>query len=671
MPGFGFGFGSRGHRQAGGSTPPPEIAGLAPDPAWTGIAGSGFAEVPADPVRTTAKPAVQLLTPDRQRFTDSYVVGVMAGANDNGSLMETMGVEKVIFHYEGASVEVTDPHFRTFEDANGNPVTYYGWWAELQHNGTHGEAHLYVEAVPRDATMQKRVTGPHRFLPNSVLYDVELEIAPSQPEIAGLRYQTIGKAGFYCRSNSIKFPRFTFTEGDEHIFDSVLWGYYHNGVFAVEATVPITLTLDSAPFLTGVGNPYFDPKTSAFRFSGANITIEFQYAKEFYIFSSQPIFLWFDGVNIINSAGNYSLFQKRPRNDVVFLFRGGNTWLTECYFEAMWQAGVDARLARGCTFHQCWSDLFNHCDCVVGNRVTDFDVGTYRADIDALDVHYTGAEATATLAISVSNLVTLTWGPNSATLQLSTLDPFSGAYTVQELANWIETHAGFSANVLDDSRAAFALGLPGGVGTAFGPLDVKSALLSLTTAFDIHADWNQQQDTGSVFTENMIVYANKSTGMVDVQDIFFGGTPGVKDIIILNNAFHNVEPGVLASQFRKQESHMVLAHNSFATQAVFLREDLTGDQYSLFANNVTKHLYSFTASPDPDIVYTGNHAQESKPNTPSGTTIGGSAASLFADAANGDFTPQGELLVNPKTSVVRYDLNGAQRGLSAPAGAVR
>lgn len=40
--------------------------------------------LPTDPVRTAAKPALRLLMPPRQRFTNTLVVRVVALANNGG-----------------------------------------------------------------------------------------------------------------------------------------------------------------------------------------------------------------------------------------------------------------------------------------------------------------------------------------------------------------------------------------------------------------------------------------------------------------------------------------------------------------------------------------------------------------------------------------------------------
>ena len=64
------------------------VQNLEPSAGWNGTAATGFGgaygAVPTDPTRTTAKPALRLLVPPGQRFTDTLVVGVAAAANNAG-----------------------------------------------------------------------------------------------------------------------------------------------------------------------------------------------------------------------------------------------------------------------------------------------------------------------------------------------------------------------------------------------------------------------------------------------------------------------------------------------------------------------------------------------------------------------------------------------------------
>lgn len=167
---------------------------IAPSANWNGFAGSGFGYLPSDPLRQTAKPAMRLIVPPNQAYTDSLLVGVSAFANDGGTLIKNLGINSIIVYFEGNKIEITNPSYETITAENGAQVSYLGWWFRLKHDGRNGEANLFIEAVPGDRSMQNRVLGPYLFLPSSSLYDLELSVAPSLPEVSGSRYSSIRAA---------------------------------------------------------------------------------------------------------------------------------------------------------------------------------------------------------------------------------------------------------------------------------------------------------------------------------------------------------------------------------------------------------------------------------------------------------------------------------------------
>jgi hypothetical protein len=190
----------------------PPLQTIQPAAAWTGTAGSGFASTPTDPARTTAKPAIRLLTPPNQWFTDTLDVGVIAMANDGGTLRPNFGIDNVRFLFEGNEVTVTDPGFHTIQTQRG-PRTYFGWWVRLKKPaGTSGLAHLYIEATARDSSMQKRVIGPYVFGPQNQQYTHQVTVAPSQPQVTGVNYQTLTDACMYLNQIASANPLVTITE---------------------------------------------------------------------------------------------------------------------------------------------------------------------------------------------------------------------------------------------------------------------------------------------------------------------------------------------------------------------------------------------------------------------------------------------------------------------------
>lgn len=678
MAGFGFGFGSYARSRgmsaalrvnAGGELPPV----VEPSADWNGTTSSGFdgsfGATPSDPVRVTAKPACRLLTPPHRAFADTHTVGVVAMANLNGSLMENLGLEKVIVHYEGATAEIHAPSFHTFADANGNAVTYHGWWVTLAHNGIDGLANVYFEAVPKDPSIQNRVIGPYTFLPRTTPHDLELEVAPSQPVISGQRYQSLVAAYDYARAQSAVNPRITVTEAGRY---AAATGYFYipAGTCTIEASVPITI---------GEVGPRSNAKatmrtrTDRMRFVGSNITLDFDVYATIYTEVPDTGGYQFDGVIITNSAGADDLHRGLIRSGANTLVRQGS-WFTECQISNLGWSGSQANLVRGCTFDSCWADLFYISRTVIGNRIINHTSTQYRNYVEAMSVQYNGAGAAATLEMTGSNIAnsrTLTAKVDGVSVGVITVTNTeadwiaNSNYTVQNVVDWINSMADWSATLLDDSRAGVALQASGTVGP-WGPVDVKNGPTSFYTFFDIHADFVQGANDNAIVMNNLASNCN-------FQGLYFADAVGTRDTFAINNALHNQEPVGDISQLGRAHSHVVIAHNSLATQDFKLRVDLSynPDSYCLLANNSLPSCV-WIGAPDGDLLIAGNHLDggETVPANATNTTIGDTMIGKYVDAENGDFTPLGALVANPTAPVYRFDLNGQARAASAAKGAV-
>ena len=685
MGSFGFGAAGRPRLLAPFSPPAPDSF-ISPSEDWTGTAASGFSATPTDPARTTAKPAMRLLVPPNQFYTDELLVGVIAGANDGGSLYDNMGLSHVTAHYEGNSVDIAAPSFETFDDANGNPVTYFGWWVRLKHDGRLGAANLYFEAVPSDATMQHRVMGPYAFFPNDTKHDHEIEIAASKSEIVGVRYQTPRNANLWLKAQLARNPRLTITEVPAlgYLDFTGMGGagarYFGDGYLTVESTVPVII---AKPAYTNDTPALMRPSWDGIWFKGSNITFDFAAMYEIYQ-ESEPRQHVFDGVTMTNSAGRDVLWPRGISRPVSWCVRG-NPWFLEVTASNLLDLGQSASLYRGCTISDGFADAMNGTRCAIGNAWSNWNSGFFRQEIDALTVQYAGA-GTGTVEISGTSgsTRTITAKVNGASVGSFTIQNSNTAFTantnysVQNVVDWFNNLSGWTATLNDNSRAASYLTQAGlnGFG-AFGPVDAKTTPFTFVTAIDVHSDWYQEGTTTP--WENVILYGNTGLDLL-CQNVMIGATL-TKDWLILNNAIANdpSEPdtAVFYSQFSKGHSHVVFAHNTYVAQDLGLRTDTgstgqyAGDAYCLVANNVLRDLV-WTGTPDADVMVKSNHLQADATGTDdTGETIDGDGESLFADAAAGDFAPAGALLANLKAPVVRYDLVGNLRGTTAAAGAVR
>ncbi len=678
MPGFFYetGFRATASRRSQLPFPSPVPASLTPGSEWDGTRSSGFSEPPTDSQRITAKPVVRLLCPPRQTVTGALVVGVFAAANNAGTLIDNWGLLHVDFHCEGATTRVFAPSVRRFEPPDGSTYSLIGWWVTLTKPAMQeGLAELYVEAVPRDGTMQARMTGPFPFLFYDEEFDHDITVAAS----GGADHTTIAEAFGTLRNLNAQRPRIRITEPGTYDLRGG-GGHAGSGYCTIEASAPVVFAQEP-PAL-----PYdftrFRPSYDRLHLKGANITLDFAESLEFYL-EKPGRQHWLDGCNIIQSRGRNDLWRGRPRNIIPSLFRDG-AYFTDCMISDVNDWGDKAPLARGNRTNSTWGDALQDARCAVANEIVDHSSAPYYANLDALSLQYSGSASTARVTLNGGNGANRTMRLYEDDMEVAIFSIRNSEqayrdgtnYTVQNVVDFVNAQPDWNATLLDNSRYAAALTSPGSTnGAGFIKLDAKSAPLVLPTHFDIHSDLYQLPNL-SVRRANVVFAFNRGFA-IDAQNMLIGGTGGLADSFFGCNALYNnlgtLDEG-LASQIGADHSHVMIAHNSMPTQALLLRQDLTydGDAFCLIANNVARRLsVSGGGAIDADITLKNNHlaAGATAPSGGTGTTIGGDVTDLFVDAARGDFTPAGPLLSSGKPPVITLTLGGVARGAAAPAGA--
>ncbi|MGB7394296.1 MAG: hypothetical protein WA913_07885, partial [Pricia sp.] len=668
MAGFYIGTGLRSVQSRRAAFPTGSIvpAPLTPGSAWDGSPSSGYEAAPQDPARVTAKPIVQLLCPPRQTVTGALVVGVFAAANSGGTMIDNWGLSHVDFHFEGNSTRVDLPTMRTFERADGSTYSWSGWWVTLTRPALQdGIADLFVEAVPADGTMQSRVAGPFPFLIYEQEFDREVTVAAD----GSGDHRTMAEAFGALRAADAQHPRITVISGGEYELESG-GGHQPQGFCTIEASEPVTFR--QLPPALEFDFTRFRPAMDRLRFKGSNVTIDFVETLEFYVEQSGSHH-WLDGCNIVQSRGRNDLWRKRPRNIIPSLFRNG-AYFTDCQIRDVNDWGDKSPLARGNVTLGTWADALQGARCALANRIVDHSSAPYYANVDALSIRHTGEAATASVSLSGGNGANRTlrlYEDDSEVASFTILNSEDAYrsdtnYTVRSVVEFIEQQAGWTATLLDDTRYAAALTFPGSTnGSGFTKLDAKGDDLVLPTHFDIHSDLYQLPNLG-YREENVLIAFNTGHG-IDAQNMLVSGTGGLADALFVGNAFCNrlgtLDEG-LASQVGAEHSHVMFVHNSLATQALLLRQDISygADGFCLIANNVFKAIsVSGGGSVDAELTLAGNHVHggSTLPDGANDNTFGGNATSLFVDASGGDFTPAGELLENGRQPVVARTLTGA------------
>jgi hypothetical protein len=706
-----------GPRQTGGIflLPPPVVPELQPSAAWTGTAGSGFASTPTDPARTTAKPALRLLTPPNQWFTDTLDVGVIAMANDGGTLRPNFGIDNVRFLFEGNEVTVTDPGFHTIQTQRG-PRTYFGWWVRLKKPaGTSGLAHLYIEATARDSSMQKRVIGPYVFGPQNQQYTHQVTVAPSQPQVTGVNYQTLTDACMYLNQIASANPLVTITEPGFYeqlaggpayplTFDRHPLGGYLN----ITASVPGVVI--GRTNYTGDVAAVIERARYKLHLFGPNLTLDFRYIRRINSTTNETT-SWLDGVNMISSAplGVAELWRGTARlNDPIC---GLAAWCTEVEASKVTMPFQTCELARGCECEDTGLDIFTDARCVVNNVVHSHSNGPLNNQLPAFTVSYTGPAATATISrLSGTNagIYVVNIGGTEYTFDTGNYEgsgsweaywPGSpnhppayrgadgvGGYWFSDLVAWLNTLPNVTATLLLDENNPFekrmaATGvLAGGIPSSSFTANIKNTTLTVYAKFDKHNDVYQQ--TGGI-AEN-VIFAFNFVKYAEAQLIFLspgtGSPKGQRDVFFVANAMVG-DGGVFLSQLARTEtathtaSHLVIAHNTLPNQGFYIRRhtsnNLVCDTYTMFKNNVfrTMAIEGNVVIPNLTIDGVRLHTGGSAPPGSTNVNIGGNENTLFVNFAARDLRPAGELEQVGRPSALPYDIQGAAYPANAALGA--
>lgn len=650
------------------------LATISPSSLWSGGAGSGFLNEPLDPVRTTAKPTCRLITVPGQRFTEGHIVGVMAFASDASTLVG--GIDRVRFHFEGETRDVVEMSPRSFMRQDGSVYTCWAYWISLRKPaGKTGAAHLYVEAIPADATMQRRVLGPFAYGLENTLHDHQIEVAATPEEIPGVRYRTLEAAINHLKGVNAQNPLVTVTETGTYLPAESGPAYVFPNWLTITAAAGATCTLARGSFI--------GDNASRFSFASDNIcfrgvTFDMRHVSAVQSSNNSPF--WIDRCIVTNSDPEGSFAKWRGQQRPVGYLFAGDCFLTDCHISHLPNAlGAGTALARGNLVIDGALDVAGDVMCMTGNIVRNWDSSAWLIGLNAFTVSYTGTEATARLSAPIAQdntrVLTATWGSNTATLTIGRTDAdfnstTGNAYWPRDVVAWINgLGAGWSATLLDDTLCAFFVNIertdPEFSGAANGNasamnVNVKDVTRTIKCNFDIHADGYQQRFGG--VNQNVIICGED--WQIAGQLLFLSATEQDFDYTVVNNVFRflptaaeYIQPS--SNLGRNPKNHVTIAHNTWVNQQLRIRYDsgVTLDQYCLIANNVIEGLVELGTSTTQPGVILNNHlyAGATVPGGAAGTTVGGDAASLFVNAAAGDVTPAGLLLVNGRPPALAQD----------------
>jgi len=498
---------------------------LVPSAAWTGAAGSGFADgVPEDPVRVNGgagKPWLRDLMPWDDTFGEDFTIGVVAGTDDTTN----QGIEKVIAYCEGNAVEITAPSYHTYQDANGVSRTVFGYFATFDHAAImalnpSGDMEIYWRAVPVNGSFQERVIGPRRYyarLPgvasgtiNTHVYDIELSIAPSQPQIAQQRYQTIVAALNYINTAPVKRrPLLTIVENGAYALGGVTVDYLQSSTWA---------TIQAAPGVTAIigdgASTGYMPKYDGLRFRGAGIVIDtaacnYQLSSAIRCQTGSNFKLWFDGCEIKtgspnpafggSGSGTSALFKGRTQTGYWLTTQNnseGNWFFTEVDAHDLAGYGLGfCKLVRNCSVERVGGSGHENVYLIHGGRVSTVSgiLSGLRTNQDAFTLSYSGPASLVEYekpdpsgAQSAFKVYEDGVETHSVDIGTDTLNPTS----VQAVVDAINTWSGFTATIASPAptRAAKYLNVPGNPPSAGIPRTPLSGTANFITIVDVHSD---------------------------------------------------------------------------------------------------------------------------------------------------------------------------------------
>ncbi|MEO0420083.1 MAG: sialate O-acetylesterase [Pseudomonadota bacterium] len=661
-------------------TTPSIFPTLVTGPSWDGTASSGFNSPPADPARMTAKPALRLIEPPHQFFTDTLTVGTAAMANNGGTLVD--GVEVVRFYFEGDTpLEVQTPSFRTLTREDGSTYECLGYWVDLKKpSSTQGAAQLYIEAVPADASMQNRVIGPFLFYPSTVRHDFETTVG-----VAG-DHANFNAAKEAARNSGAANPLIELLDDGDYALTQGGPGYIPTGYLTVRPAQGV-----SARFTLAAGNEaVWDQNIGRLWLEDIAIDLDTIAAIKTQGGAGQVLKRC-----RAERAGGRQLWFKNTPPDSYFV--EGPAYLLECFTDGVYEVGDANALMRGTINERGFGDITSSCPATLYNTFHDWDwLDIAPVDIPRMTISYAGSGSSVTLSRSFQSS-----GPQTNRFRIFTLkvdgataltfeawqfwdrydEPVTNdggtpatvrGYEVQHFVDAINALPDFTATLHNNDVAARALNLQGSDDNAdFGDTEIISGTGSyeLIADIDLHAG-AISGNTG----ENRIHLFDQVTDFNDSLLWNYSQNPGYKDIVIAGCVIGQGGDPVVGSNnlIADDYSHVVFVHNSVRGQNVFLGKSngtTEWDSYCLFSNNASPTLGD--NSNTNSVQGANNHLAADTIVSPNftGTIISGSTATWFPNAGQRDFTAAGELAENPKSPTMVYDLNGSVRANPSSVGA--
>jgi len=694
-------------KSRGGILVPPST-GLAPNVSWTGTAGSGYSTgggsgvaVPTGPTRETAKPWCRPLFVNYDTFAEAMTIGVDAG------VLSGLGtVESVEFYMEGNTYLVAAESYYNYTDVNGASRWTYGFQCPIDYattmflNAT-GAVEIYIKATPSNAGLQAQVIGPFVLYARApgtgvgLQYDYALELAPSQGDVAGVRYSSIKKCLNYLGANSKVRGLITITENATLKAEACTTGI---------ATATSWTTITTAP---GVSATFGDGtredttgwyiKSDGVRFMGSGVVIDtaglnYSLGSAIRCLAASNKLLWFDGCEIKTGSPNPaqggagsgpSALWKGITSTIYWITvessQAGNFYFTEVNAHDMCGYGLSsANLVRCCNTDGVSGTGSEGLRGTIHNStMSQIGGGLWglRTPGDGLTLTYTGAK-TVSYACSGS--------PDASATRVFTITidgvPTTYAVTagsnppqISDLVTWINStvaEPGLVAAVDGTpTRAACYVHKPGTVQSAAITTTtlVSGVTNTIETIMDAHG--NSVQFSGATF-ENVSIRFLQVTQAVGIATVSYDNAATMRDVGIRNVSIQDTSAAdgwaVENGYWMADCEHLAQEYLSFMDSGAFFGTSFTGDIYC-GVNQSTFNTLAWNITPDTDValtsivVRTGTLLSGADANS---KTLGGVASStMFTSTTIPDFTPLTPLQMTSLAWAGRFLPTGVEQGL--------
>ena len=632
---------------------------VGPGGSWTGAAGSGYAgAVPQDPVRVTAKPALQWWTPSRQRISSDTVIGVDADALG--------GVAYVDFYIEGSVQRATQTRYDDI-DVNGKPRSRVGYWVTLSNaafvaKAPAGAANIYAKATANDATMQARVIGPLVVFPRGAGVAWSKTVKPS----GGGDFTSLAAARAQFLIDQPESAEIILAETatyDLPVYTNLFTG--HTGYLVMRAAPGVTATLTRGTSFTGapagsIGAWEYAwnwmPFCGPIEFRGSGIVLDFKNWCSLMVFGPSPH--WFNGCTLTNSAGRDQLsWNRQPHPGVKFLdnsVSGIDSYFTDV--TVSYVSGLGGAMLTGMKAHDAWAN-HDQCRFIAGCYETGIDPSFFFTAVNAISVAYNGAGAATivadqngrTLDCRIDGVSVGGAFPLRFTCDQYGQRPTDTYYDMGAVAAAISGIPGgaWSASVVDRSRAGVALL------DAVGTHTVTAAPSFLPARFDLHTEWchiiSGYPVENLIHRDNIVRRSYYTTSIWNAEGV-------LRDAIIKGNVWECSRPSGLNGGFRGQ--HVVVANNHY-DGPLQIGAAAYWDNYGLVAQNASSGMSQAggwaAAPPKKDNITVGT--------VPAGFNDTGNISladylaftALVTDKIGGNFAPASQLANNPRPRIDVFD----------------